>query len=196
MHVENGRKRVERVAWPGRACRYGWKRIAGPRRGEGMKEERNTRSEHWNFSFFLLFFFLLWERNISKEETAKEEKRRREAERGRRRRNGRGVERAEWEWEREEGRAIHVRGLQIYTSSPDLLAASLTTTDRTHPFPSPEKGGVVREWLPIAEFMTPSYGSLHLQVTRRSSIQILDTVGQSLIRPEYIQASFRTCTVS
>lgn len=68
------------------------------------------------------------------------------------------------------------------------MAASLTTTDRTHPFPSPEKGGVVREWLPIAEFMTPSYGSLHLQVTRRSSIQILDTVGQSLIRPEYIQA--------
>lgn len=66
------------------------------------------------------------------------------------------------------------------------MAASLTTADRTHPpLPRPTKRGVVREWLPIAEFMTPSYGSLHLQVTRRSSTEILDTVGQSLIRPEY-----------
>lgn len=76
------------------------------------------------------------------------------------------------------------------------MAASLTTADRTHPFPSPEKGGVVREWLPIGEFMTPSYGSLHLQVTRRSSTEILDTVGQSLIRPEYIYTYTYTGFVS
>lgn len=42
MHVENGRKRVERVVWPGRAARYGWKRIAcheGGGRGGGWKRK-------------------------------------------------------------------------------------------------------------------------------------------------------------
>lgn len=38
--------------------------------------------------------------------------------------------------------------------------------------------------------MTRSHGSLHLQVTRRSSTEILDTVGQSLIQPEYMGVRF------
>lgn len=195
MHVENGRKRVERVAWqavPADTAESG-SLDHGEERGWKRKETRGVNIEISPSSSF--FFPPLRKKHIERRNSERGEEETRSRKRKTKEKRKRG--RKSWVRARERGGEGYPRTWVTNLYEFAWFIGRKFNNDRPDPpFPSPEKGGVVREWLPIAEFMTPSYGSLHLQVTRRSSIQILDTVGQSLIRLEYIQASFRTCTVS
>lgn len=187
MHVENGRKRVERVAWqavPADTAESG-SLDHGEERGWKRKETRGVNIEISPSSSF--FFPPLRKKHIERRNSERGEEETRSRKRKTKEKRKRG--RKSWVRVRERGGEGYPRTWVTNLYEFAWFIGRKFNNDRPDPpFPSPEKGGVVREWLPIAEFMTPSYGSLHLQVTRRSSIQILDTVGQSLIRPEYIQA--------